>query len=47
MSSWLVATVGVIYFLTAIDSFFKNNMGLGVAFLGYSIGSIGLWIQTR
>jgi len=47
MSSWLVATVGVIYFLTAIDSFFRQNMGLGVAFLGYSIGSIGLWIQTR
>jgi hypothetical protein len=47
MSSWLVATVGIIYFLTAIDSFFRNNMGLGVAFLGYSIGSIGLWIQTR
>jgi hypothetical protein len=47
MSSWLVASVGVIYLLTAIDSFFKNNMGLGVAFLGYSIGCIGLWIQTR
>jgi hypothetical protein len=47
MSSWLVATVGVIYFFTAIDSFLKNNMGLGVAFLGYSIGCIGLWIQTR
>jgi hypothetical protein len=47
MSSWLVASVGIIYFLTAIDSFFKNNMGLGVAFLGYSIGCIGLWIQTR
>jgi hypothetical protein len=47
MNSWLVATVGVIYFLTAIDSFFRNNMGLGVAFLGYSIGSIGLWMQTR
>jgi hypothetical protein len=47
MNSWLVATVGVIYFFTAIDSFFRNNMGLGVAFLGYSIGSIGLWMQTR
>jgi hypothetical protein len=47
MSSWLVATVGVIYFFTAIDSFLKNNMGLGVAFLGYSIGCVGLWIQTR
>jgi len=47
MSAWLVASVGVIYFLTAIDSFFKDNMGLGVAFLGYSIGSIGLWMQTR
>jgi hypothetical protein len=47
MSSWLVATVGVIYFCTAIDSFLKDNIGLGVAFLGYSIGSIGLWIQTK
>lgn len=47
MSAWLVATVGIIYFFTAIDSFYKGNMGLAVAFLGYSIGSIGLWIQTR
>jgi hypothetical protein len=47
MSGWLVATVGVIYFCTAIDSFFKGNMGLGVAFLGYSIGSVGLWMQTK
>ena len=47
MSGWLVATVGVIYFCTAIDSFFKDNMGLAVAFLGYSIGSIGLWMQTK
>lgn len=47
MSGWLVATVGVIYFCTAIDSFFKGNMGLAVAFLGYSIGSVGLWMQTK
>jgi hypothetical protein len=47
MSGWLVATVGVIYFCTAIDSFFKDNMGLAVAFLGYSIGSVGLWMQTK
>lgn len=47
MSSWLVATVGVIYFITAIDCFIKTNTGLGVAFLGYSIGCIGLWMQTK
>lgn len=47
MSSWLVSIVGVIYFLTAMDSFFKQNYGLGVAFLGYSVGCIGLWMQTK
>jgi hypothetical protein len=46
MSPFLIATVGVIYFCIAINSFINGQMGLGISFLGYSIGSVGLYFQA-
>lgn len=46
MSPFLIATVGIIYFCISINSFYNGQIGLGISFLGYSIGSIGLYLQA-
>ena len=46
MSPLLIATVGVIYFCISINSFINGQMGLGISFLGYAIGSVGLYFQA-
>ena len=32
MSAWLIAVVGVIYTVVAVDLLIKGNTGLGIAF---------------
>ncbi len=47
MSSWLIAVIGVVYLVVAVDLFFfKANPGLGIAFFGYAIGNVGLYLET-
>jgi hypothetical protein len=47
MASWLIAVIGVVYLIVAIDLMLKGNLGMGVAFIGYSLGNVGLYIATR
>ena len=42
MSTWLIAAMGVVYFVVAIDQFYKGGIGTGIMFLGYAIGNAGL-----
>jgi hypothetical protein len=46
MSSTLIALVGLIYLAVCIDLYFKGNTGLSIAFLGYAIGNVGLFLET-
>lgn len=47
MSSWLIAFIGIVYLVVAVDLFFfKVNPGLGIAFFGYAIGNVGLYLET-
>jgi len=46
MSAWLIATIGVVYAVIAIDLLFKGNTGLGLAFVGYAIGNIGQTMEA-
>jgi hypothetical protein len=46
MSAWLIATIGVVYAVIAIDLLIKGNTGLGLAFVGYAIGNIGLTMEA-
>lgn len=46
MSAWLIATIGVVYAIIAIDLLLKGNTGLGMAFVGYAIGNIGLTMEA-
>lgn len=47
MSAWLIAIVGVVYAIVATDLLLKGNIGLGIAFIGYSLGNVGLFIATK
>ena len=46
MSAWLVAAIGIVYAIIAADLLFKGNVGLGIAFVGYAIGNVGLTLET-
>jgi hypothetical protein len=47
MSSPLIALTGLIYLYVAIDQFRRGNLGMGIAYLGYSFSSIGLYSMAR
>ncbi len=47
MSAWLIALVGVIYAVVAVDLLRTGNIGLGVAFVGYCLGNVGLYLAAR
>jgi hypothetical protein len=42
MSTWLIAAMGVVYFVVALDQFWKGGVGTGIMFLGYAMGNVGL-----
>jgi hypothetical protein len=46
MSAWLIAMVGVVYAVVAIDLIVKGNTGLGIAFIGYALGNVGLYMEA-
>lgn len=47
MSAWLIAIIGVVYLGVAIDLLLKGNIGMGIAFIGYSLGNVGLYLATK
>jgi hypothetical protein len=47
MSAWLIAVIGVVYLVVAVDLIIKGNIGLGIAFIGYSLGNVGLYIAAK
>ena len=47
MSAWLIAMIGVVYLVVAVDLLLKGNTGLGIAFIGYSLGNVGLYLAAR
>lgn len=46
MSAWLIAVIGIVYSLVSLDLLIKGNTGLGIAFFGYAIGNIGLYMEA-
>jgi hypothetical protein len=47
MSTWLVAAMGLVYFVVAVDQFIKGGIGTGIMFLGYAVGNAGLVLQVK
>jgi len=46
MSSILIAIIGVVYTIVAVDLLHKGNTGLGIAFIGYALGNVGLYMEA-
>ena len=47
MSGPLIALTGLIYAWIAADSFYRGNPGMGIAYMGYSFSSVGLFMLAR
>lgn len=47
MSTWLIAAMGVVYFVVACDQFYKGGIGTGIMFLGYALGNVGLVMVAK
>ncbi len=47
MAAWLIAGIGVVYLVVAVQLLLQGKVGLGVAFLGYSLGNVGLYLAAK
>jgi hypothetical protein len=47
MSSTLIAIIGGVYAVVAADLLWRGNIGLGIAFIGYAIGNVGLYLAAK
>jgi hypothetical protein len=44
MSGWLIALTGCVYAYVSLEQFMKGNIGLAIAYAGYSFANVGLYI---
>lgn len=44
MSGWLIAVTGLIYLYVSLEQIYKGNVGMGIAYFGYSFSNIGLYL---
>lgn len=47
MSGWLILTVMVLYFLTAVDFLLKADYPMALVFFAYAVSNIGLYLAAR
>lgn len=46
MAAWLIAMIGVVYTVVAVSLFFEGKLGLSIAFVGYALGNVGLYLEA-
>lgn len=47
MAAWLIAAIGVVYLVVSVQLFIEGKLGLSIAFLGYSLGNVGLYLAAK
>jgi len=47
MSAPLIAAVGVVYAYVSLEQFLKGNAGMGIAYFGYAVGNVGLYLLAK
>jgi hypothetical protein len=47
MASWLIATIGVVYLVVSVNLLMTGKTGLGIAFIGYALGNVGLYLEAK
>jgi hypothetical protein len=46
MNAWLIAMIGIVYLFVAVQFFIKGQIGMGISFIGYALGNVGLVMVT-
>ena len=46
MNAWLIGAIGLVYLFVAAQFIMKGQIGLGVSFLGYALGNVGMVMVT-
>ena len=46
MNAYLIGFIGIVYLIVAIQFFMKGQVGMGVSFIGYALGNVGLVMVT-
>jgi|TARA_R110000868_G_C10463763_1_gene727628 hypothetical protein len=46
VSPWLIIVTGLIYLTISVEQLAKGQPGLGVMYLGYALGNVGLYMVT-
>ena len=47
MASWLIGGIGLVYMVVSVQLLLDGKIGLSIAFLGYSIGNVGLYMAAK
>jgi hypothetical protein len=47
MASWLIGGIGLVYMAVSVQLLLDGKIGLSIAFLGYSIGNVGLYMAAK
>jgi len=47
MSATLIALVGVVYAFIAANLYLSGKVGLALAFAGYAVSNVGLYLEAR
>ena len=47
MQPWLILAVGVVYLYIAVDLICAGKTGLSLAFAGYAVSNIGLYMAAK
>jgi hypothetical protein len=47
MADWLIAGIGFVYAYVSVDLLRDGKIGLGIAFFGYAIGNVGLYMTAK
>jgi hypothetical protein len=46
VSGPLILAMGAVYAVISVQFLRTGRLGMGIAFLGYAIGNIGLWLEA-
>jgi hypothetical protein len=46
MNAELIGIIGLVYLYVGVDFILKGQVGMGISFLGYALGNVGLVIVT-
>lgn len=46
MNVWLIAFIGLVYTAVSVKFFLEGQYGMGISFLGYALGNVGLVMVT-